>query len=272
MLKIDVLICCYNESIYNVSNIILPRQYSFINYIVSHQISNSLIKYNYSAFNFRNDLNIFPIYGNGLSINRNNALLHSKADICLLADDDVSYSLDYFINIISAFKLNDFDVIVGKINTGINNFEYKKYESEMFMLNKRSLFNVSSIEIAFKRNSIICSNIKFDSRFGLGSKFGWNFGEETIFLFDCYFNKKSIVYFPLFFVNHDFESSGKNKIYSKNYFYARSAFLTRISTLKGIVYFSLSPFFLFFKYYKHLSFFNCLYFSFLGFFKEIKTR
>src|SRR5699024_6588358 len=52
----------------------------------------------------------------GIGISRNQALLHSKAEICLMSDDDIVYVEDYETIIQNAFsKLPDADIILFNI-------------------------------------------------------------------------------------------------------------------------------------------------------------
>ena len=70
----------------------------------------------------------------------------------------------------------------------------------------KSIMKVSSIEIAFRINSIKIKNLKFDEKFGLGTNNPT--GEEAIFLSDALKQGLKILYIPLPIVFHPKESSG----------------------------------------------------------------
>lgn len=153
----------------------------------------------------------------GLSRSRNRALENASSEICIISDDDVEYVENFESIIVNAFKENeDTDIITFKIKTpqGEN---FKNYRNEMFDHDKRSILKVSSIEVAFKLESIKKNNIKFDEKFGLGSIYVS--GEENIFLMDCINRGLKIKYIPITIAIHEKESSGRvlneKAIYSK---------------------------------------------------------
>lgn len=118
----------------------------------------------------------------GVGINRNLALLYASADICLLADDDVTY-VDHLNRLIvdEFVKYPDADVIVFGVTT--NDAErkpilYKKTK-------KRSRFSRSpwgAVRIAFRLNSIKKANVWFTSLFGGGCVFPS--GEDSMWIKD----------------------------------------------------------------------------------------
>jgi glycosyltransferase involved in cell wall biosynthesis len=124
----------------------------------------------------------------GLSKSRNLALMYAKADIIVVADDDVCYLQGYSDIIMAAYKANsDADVLTFKVKEG------KKYFSNKRRLNFLTIHKVASWEITVKLNSV--KNIKFNEIFGTGSPH-FQFGEENIFLKDCLKKKKRIVFIP----------------------------------------------------------------------------
>jgi glycosyltransferase involved in cell wall biosynthesis len=174
--------------------------------------------------------NVYTYYEKGLSKSRNKAISKSKAEICLISDDDLVYKENIETIIVNAFNENkDADIITFQVETP-DEEQYKNYKRESFWHTKKTLMGVSSVEIAFRRNSIVESNLKFDERFGLGTNLPT--GEEIIFLTDSLRNGLKILYIPVPIVIHPLESSGKdydNKILIK----AKGAMFYRIFGLSG---------------------------------------
>ncbi|MGI9533099.1 hypothetical protein, partial [Lutimonas sp.] len=100
-------------------------------------------------------------------------------------------------------------------------------------MNQRAIMKVSSVEIAFRSDSILKNNLKFDEKFGLGSTFPT--GEEAIFLSDALKKGLKIKYVPIPIVQHPKESSGYN--YTNNYslIMGKGAMLCRIFGWKAYV-------------------------------------
>lgn len=267
---LDILICCYNDSINNVEKIILPPNEN-ITYKISHQISSGQ-KFEMPVNLQRDDVVVSQVTGTGLSKNRNNSLKMANGDICLIADDDVKYEVTALNNIIKLYKESSYDIICGKIKTFENQPEYKGYAQEQFDLKHGDVQNFSSIEISFLRRSIEKHNIQFDARFGLGSGLNWNSGEETIFLSDCFKKGLKMKYVPEYFVMHNYESSGKaNKIYTGDFIEARTALLLRIYNIKGFIISVIKILLLYPKYKNTISFYDCLVRTSKGIIKELRT-
>lgn len=131
----------------------------------------------------------------GLSKSRNRALEAAQGDICLIADDDVNYIDNYEDKILETYKeYPDADIIAFQV-TRIGKIRTKRFRSEPHVENWFSCMKIGSVEITFKRKSILDRGIKFDTLFGAGAKY-FN-GEENIFLYDCLRQKMKIVYVPI---------------------------------------------------------------------------
>lgn len=140
--------------------------------------------YDYTEIkNKKNLIRMYSFNEKGVGKSRNNALMRSNADICVLADDDVVYVDNYEDIILNEFIKNPkADVIVFGVTIIDNKGErFKKLE------NKRvRYFNslkYGAVRIAFRREAILKSNIHFTLLFGGGARYGS--GEDTIFLTDC---------------------------------------------------------------------------------------
>ena len=177
----------------------------------------------------------------GLSKSRNLAIHSSTADICLVADDDIVYVKDFDKIILNAFSNNP--------NADIITFMMKDFDGKLFkqypkkkLHDKNTLSSVNSVVIAFKRDSIISNNIKFDNNFGLGSIFQTS--DEYVFLRNALDLKLNIIFQNEVILSHDINSSGKDAG-SDRILFAKGAF--------------------FYKYYHVFSFFKLAHYVYLMF-------
>lgn len=208
-MKLDILICTYNDGIGRCHDILLPENKN-ICYKISHQIQDSKYANIPPELKNRKDVEISQISSTGLSNNRNNVISMARGDICIIADDDVRFEINGLMSILDCFSKNDnIDIIAGKIKTYPGEGEYKKYKKKNHRIKTFHIGSISSIEIAFRRNSIIDNHIKFDNRFGLKGSLYMK-GEESIFLKDAIDASLRIYYYPTYFVIHHKESSCSN--------------------------------------------------------------
>lgn len=164
-MTLDVLISTLGISgINRVAKMDLPVTDN-VNYIISWQLpttheQNSPIPHEL----IREDIKIHKLHSIGISINRNNAIKHSTADICLIADDDLRYTEQQLQSVITSFKEHpEYKIITFKYSGNDN----KHYPQDSFDLatNKRGYY-VSEIEIAFRRE--ISNTVLFNEFFGPG--------------------------------------------------------------------------------------------------------
>lgn len=127
--------------------------------------------------------NIFRMYSYnelGVGRSRNTALLRSEADICLIADDDITYNDNYEKIILESFKDNpNVDSIIFNIDFIDKKKKYRKKNKNQ-VINKINFMKHGGPKIAFKREKIIEKNIYFSLLFGGGSKYGS--GEDSLFI------------------------------------------------------------------------------------------
>lgn len=176
---LQLLICTYNAGIRDVPSILLPPAEG-IGYVVSMQYSDAcFLKEIPEVLKQREDVILSTINGLGLSVNRNNAIACATAEVCVIADDDVRYTLQDLLRIVSAHEAApEADVLLfqAKEPKGF----LKSYPSHAFdYAHQPKGYYPSSIEITFKRERI--KNVPFDLRFGLGSGNLIN-GEEEVWL------------------------------------------------------------------------------------------
>jgi glycosyltransferase involved in cell wall biosynthesis len=185
------------------------------------------------------NINLINVNEIGLSKSRNLAIANAKADICLLADDDIVYENNFESIILNAFNLNPTaDIITFKMN----DFEGNSFKSYPIIKkhNKKSLSFVNSVVIAFRRNSIISNKVFFDENFGLGSTF--QTADEYVFLRNALNLNLNIVFHNEVILSHLVDSSGKD-VASDRILFAKGA--------------------LFYKYYNILSFLKLIHYLYL---------
>jgi len=187
------------------------------------------------------NINLINVNEIGLSKSRNLAIANAKADICLLADDDIVYENNFESIILNAFNLNpSADIITFKMNDFKGN-SFKDYPI-IKKHNKKSLSFVNSVVIAFRRNSIISNKVFFDENFGLGSTF--QTADEYVFLRNALNLNLNIVFHNEVILSHPVDSSGKD-VASDRILFAKGA--------------------LFYKYYNVLSFLKLIHYLYLMF-------
>jgi glycosyltransferase involved in cell wall biosynthesis len=156
----------------------------------------------------------------GLSKSRNKALELATGEICLICDDDEYLYEGYQALILKAYSdVPDADIIAFK-------FEYpgKTYGNKRKKIGYLDVPALSSIELTFKRNSIIDSKVWFDTFFGSGSVY--SAGEENMFLYDCLRKGLKIYYVPVEIgkLTKGSESMWFNG-YNEKYFFDKGAWL-----------------------------------------------
>lgn len=127
----------------------------------------------------------------GLTRSRNLAIETSRADICLLCDDDEIFVADYERRILDAYeKLPQADVIIVKMLERTPSFPDK-----IMRLRFPKTMKVSSWQISFRRESLIRTGVRFDELLGAGTGNGAE--EELKFLLDCQKAGLKIYYVPV---------------------------------------------------------------------------
>lgn len=187
-MTIDVLIATMNQKEHTqlLKDMNIKDNYVIINQIIKKEIQKPTdIEKEREKF--------YSFYDKGLSKSRNMAIGKSDADICIIADDDMYYTEDYEKTISDAYeKYKDADIIAFVV-------EHENTKDEKNVMKEGRIhfvksMKISSVQITFKRKSIINKNIKFNENFGAGAKY--YLGEENIFLAKCLQKGLKIYYVP----------------------------------------------------------------------------
>lgn len=162
----------------------------------------------------------------GLSRSRNDAIAKAKADICILADDDLEYVDQYKELILEQFRKHpEADIIAFQVE-GIEG-KFKEYKNYSYTVNYLTSMKLASVEIAFRLDRIRKIGVSFNELFGAGSKYFM--GEESIFLFNCLYHGFNIVYVPIKIANLHLGNSTWFNGYNKEYFMSKGAAFTAMS-------------------------------------------
>jgi len=158
----------------------------------------------------------------GLGKNRNIALSHAKADILMLADDDLVYMDGYRENVLNAFsEIKDADIIIFNYDT---NSERKPRKNKT--IKRVRLWNFTkygTCRIVIKRKAIMKCNINFALLFGSGSLY--NSGEDSLFLRECLKKGLKIYTHPYKTSDVDTRTSTWFKGFDEEYFFNKGAWL-----------------------------------------------
>ncbi len=196
-MKLQVLISTMNQTDVSFVGRILPKNEN-VDFLVINQLT--IVNKNDVELSEK----LFCFAEKGISKSRNRAIENSKGNINLIADDDITYINNFEKIVIQAYKKHpNADIITFKMQ----NRNKKMYKNYPFVHNLSTLRQVSSVEITFKRKSIIKNNLKFNTYFGIGSKYP--IGEEALFLRDAYKKGLKIIFYPSEILRHSSQTTAQ---------------------------------------------------------------
>lgn len=218
-MKIEVLVSTVNKGFELVEK---------MNIRTDALIVNQCDEFNYDEVRvLKNNIRVFSFNERGTGISRNTALMRTKGDICLFADDDLTYDDDYESKIISAFnKYKDADMIV--FNVISKNPDREEYIDEKDRrVRIYNCMRYGGFRMAVRVDSIRKANIYFPVIFGGGAKYGS--GEDTLFISNCI--KKGLkVYASAHILGCvDHEESSWFHGYDSKYFHDKGALFAALS-------------------------------------------
>lgn len=145
-------------------------------------ICNQTSYFSYEDIEYKNKkIGFYSFNERGVGLNRNNALMRSKADFCIIADDDLIFKDNYEEIVYRNFQQNkDADVLIFNI---IEKVPERYIIKRKFRVHHNNYMRFGAARVVIKRNSVIKNDILFNLNFGGGSKY--SAGEDTIFLNNC---------------------------------------------------------------------------------------
>ena len=222
----EILISTMNrDSLAFLDQMFIHESYENFNLLIVNQTNESQLLVSNNS-----NVRVINSFGKGLSNSRNLALKNAIGSLCLIADDDVVYTKDFKHYIVSSFQnQRECDIITFKMIDSLG-VDFKSYPNTFTVHTKKTLQQVNSVVIAFKRQSIKFKNIYFNTLFGLGAEF--QTAEEYIFLRDALSAGLNLCFQPEIILKHADYSSGKNHT-SDVVIYARAAFFYKYSGILG---------------------------------------
>lgn len=174
MFKIETLIATTKQTDYSL----LDKMNIQSDAIVGNQCDeNKVVDFDYNGCKIK----WLSFNERGVGLNRNNALMRSQADICLVADDDMVYHDGYVKTVEDVFTNHpSADVIIFNVDEEIPT---RHVNTKVIKINKHNYGRYGAVRIAFKRESIFLNGISFNLMFGGGAKY--SAGEDTLFIKSC---------------------------------------------------------------------------------------
>lgn len=195
-MTIDILVCSIDKGIVRVDDVLMPPQEG-VRYIVSYQYTDErYLELIPQSLTQRGDVSLFKYSGRGLSANRNLAMEKATADLVMYADDDTRYVPGAMEAIFRVFETHpELDVAFFRAST-YSGKPLKTYpDEEQELKGMPRTYDISAIEMVARRRKVQ-HTIRFDERFGLGTKF-LTCGEEEIWMVDAARKGFRMRYFPV---------------------------------------------------------------------------
>lgn len=200
MNTIDIAVATHRaQGLERVSAMLQPPR-SGVRYIVSWQHCDGSIP----AALSRPDVELHCFDGEGVSANRNNALRNCRADIVLMADDDLEYAPGFIDNIFNAFNSNpEIDFATFRFTGNCKSYPSTELPLPPWPRN----YSVTTFEIAARREALLKSGVTFDTRFGPGSGV-FESGEDEIFMLTMLRRGLKGRFFPVTICRHEGMTTG----------------------------------------------------------------
>ena len=157
----------------------------------------------------------------GVGVNRNLALTYAKGEVCLFADDDVTYDDDMEQRVLAEFDAHpDADIIIFHLDTDSERKQIKYSQSKK--CGRFCRMPWGACRVAFRLSSVKKANLWFTTLFGGGCVFPS--GEDSMWLTEA--KRKGLV----FYVSKEtigkvtFDGSTWFTGYDEKFFYGKGAF------------------------------------------------
>lgn len=218
-MTLQLLISTLDNGIERIPSMLLePRD--GISYLVSWQHSDGSVVEAVPQALLRDDVTVLHLQGRGLSRNRNNCIRHATADVCMICDDDCTYTHEQLATVALTFATQrSLDVATFKAHGTNTTYPEKPFD----LGEKVKNYHVTSFEIAFRRSSVQ-GKLEFNELFGLGAPV-LHCGEEEVFIHDAVASGLTCKYFPALVVTHNGETTSTTRVGEPGTLKARGAYL-----------------------------------------------
>lgn len=221
-MKIQVLVAAMGQTDHSL----LEKMNIQSDAIVANQCGKNSVEY----FTWNgHDICYLNFHEKGVGLNRNNALMRADCDICVFADDDMTYLEGYPTLIEKAFKDHqDADIII------FNVAEKKTVGQSGFVIEKpmkvkwHNFLRYGMVRVAARYKSIKEQGIYFNQCFGGGCEY--QCGEDCIFLSECLRKGLKIIALPITIAELTYErASTWNEGYTDKFFHDQGKLYHTIS-------------------------------------------
>lgn len=219
-MSLQVLVATMNQNDYGLIETMNINSDAII---INQSNRNEFEKVDYNG----NKINFLSLNERGVGLSRNNALMRATSDICLFADDDVTYIDCYDKIIISSFKENpNADVIL--FNVPSNNPDRPTYTIDKYSrVRWYNCQRYGAVKIAARTVKLKQANIYFSLLFGGGAKY--SSGEDSLFISDCIRKGLKVYANPEIIGYVDQQSSSWFEGYTDKYFFDKGVFYACLS-------------------------------------------
>lgn len=191
-MRLVVLISCMNQSDFDI----VRRSNLQTDALVINQCDKDCVEELY-FINSKNEnchVKMISTTERGLSRSRNMAIENAWGDICLICDDDEVLADGYEDTILSVYnEYKEIDCVTFHVVRKDRPFSLKQIGC-VRRVGFKGIMQTSSVQITFRRETILGENIKFDVKLGSGT--GNGSGEENKFLLDIRRKSIKILYYP----------------------------------------------------------------------------
>lgn len=218
MRSIEVLIAAMDQSD--------DRIYDSLKLQTDAIIANQTESYWYKEYNKDgNKLKIVSTSDRGVGKNRNLALLNATADICIIGDEDLIYVDNYQKLVNKAFDdIPEADIIIFHVNNLAN--PKKRIITKIKRVGYFNFARYGAARIAFKRESILKSNLWFSLLYGGGARY--SAGEDSLFLGEACRKGLKIYTYPEKIADAKQEVSSWFNGYNEKYFIDKGVLLANL--------------------------------------------
>ena len=160
----------------------------------------------------------------GVGRNRNRLLEAAEAEICLFADDDVTYADGAIQQVTEAFDKNPkADVMIFGMDVTKDGQVIRRVRPPAGRLHTWNCLKYGTYCVAVRRSRIIEKQITFSEWFGGGCPYGS--GEDSLFLLDCLRNRLRIYGCDVVLGTCAKDTSSWFTGYNEKYYYDKGAWL-----------------------------------------------
>ncbi len=216
-MKVEVLVATMNQK--DLS------KYKDMNINTDAVLANQDNRYEYTKkYIYDNEVRMITTPDRGVGRNRNIALTNASGDICLFADDDMTYVDEYEEIVKNAFnELPQAGIIIFNIETVGKETRVRRLNKKIERVRIFNSLNYGAARIAIRRNELLKKNIWFSLLYGGGAPY--SAGEDSLFLIEAIKKGIKVYTYPKKIADVKQESSTWFNGYTEKYFIDKGLWL-----------------------------------------------